>query len=179
MENHPIYQLKLALDKANLWQGPMLLSRGEFLTQPGTTDQRLYYVDKGSLRAFVMEGDEEHTVRFGYKTSFFAAIDSFVGGQPTNFYIQALKKSELKYISKASVRGFLKEQGLTDIWETLLSDLVLQQLERELDLLTYSPEERYQRVLSRSPQLFQHIPFRYIAAYLRMTPETLSRIRKS
>jgi len=55
----------------------------------------------------------------------------------------------------------------------------LQQMERERDLLTSSPMERYLRVKDRSPQLFQEIPNKYIASYLRMTPETLSRLKKS
>ena len=52
-------------------------------------------------------------------------------------------------------------------------------MERERDILTSSPLERYNRVLKRSPLLFQEIPNKYIADYLRMTPETLSRIKKS
>ena len=60
-----------------------------------------------------------------------------------------------------------------------MEQLILQQLEREKDILTSSPIERYKRVLKRSPQLFQEIPNKYIADYLRMTPETLSRIKKS
>ena len=62
---------------------------------------------------------------------------------------------------------------------SLIENLIVQQLEREIDILTTSPEERYNRVLKRSPKLFQQIPAKYIASYLRMTPETLSRIRKS
>lgn len=53
------------------------------------------------------------------------------------------------------------------------------EIEREIDILTFSPAERLNRVQERSPHLFQEIPSKYIAAYLRMTPETLSRIRKS
>jgi lipocalin len=56
---------------------------------------------------------------------------------------------------------------------------VYQQIEREKDILTASPRERYLRVLKRSPQLFQEIPDKYIANYLRMSPETLSRMKKS
>ena len=67
----------------------------------------------------------------------------------------------------------------TKIWHLILGDLIFQQMERERDILTSSPIKRYKRVLSRSPQLFQEIPNKYIASYLRMTPETLSRIKKS
>jgi hypothetical protein len=58
-----------------------------------------------------------------------------------------------------------------------LEDLVVQQLEREKDLLINAPGERFERVLTRSPKLFQEIPNKYIANYLRMSPETLSRLK--
>jgi CRP/FNR family transcriptional regulator, anaerobic regulatory protein len=60
-----------------------------------------------------------------------------------------------------------------------MESLIVQQIEREVDLLTASPTERLARVLKRSPNLFQEVPLKYIASYLRMTPETLSRIRNS
>jgi hypothetical protein len=52
-------------------------------------------------------------------------------------------------------------------------------MEREIDLLTVSSKERYLRVLNRSPKVFQEIPHGLIASYLRMSPETLSRLKKS
>ncbi len=51
--------------------------------------------------------------------------------------------------------------------------------EREIDLLTQSPQERIERIRKRSPQVFQEIPHKYIASYLRMSPETLSRLLNS
>jgi hypothetical protein len=57
--------------------------------------------------------------------------------------------------------------------------MIIGQLEREVDLLTNDPAERYRRVLNRSPRLFQEVPAKYIANYLRMTPETMSRIKKT
>ncbi|MNY67885.1 hypothetical protein D3C86_2055530 [compost metagenome] len=65
------------------------------------------------------------------------------------------------------------------LWIKILENLAVQQLEREIDLLKNSPKERYERVLKRSPQLFQESPNRHIANYLRMSPETLSRLKKS
>ena len=62
-------------------------------------------------------------------------------------------------------------------WIGVLENLVLQQMEREIDLLTTAPRERYLRVLGRSTALFQEIPHRYIANYLRMSAETLSRLK--
>lgn len=61
----------------------------------------------------------------------------------------------------------------------MIENLVTQQTDREIDLLITSPIERLKRALATSPNLFQEIPLKYIASYLRMKPETLSRIRKS
>ena len=61
----------------------------------------------------------------------------------------------------------------------LLELQITQQIDREIDILIPSPTERLNRVLKRSPNVFQHVPLKYIASYLRMKPETLSRIRNS
>ena len=90
------------------------------------------------------------------------------------------KKTKL-YCIPINIFNSAKEQSheLQVLYNSLIEDVVVQQLEREIDILTNSPQECYQRVLKRSPTLFQEIPALHIAAYLRMTPETLSRIRKS
>lgn len=91
-----------------------------------------------------------------------------------------LSKIEKKVASKKDFYAFIKSSDENlKLWSFILEDLVLQQMEREKDLLINSPKERYERVLRRSPQLFQEIPNKHIANYLRMSPETLSRLKKS
>jgi CRP-like cAMP-binding protein len=155
------------------------IGRNEFLKVKGSIDTNLYYVKSGSLRIFVLDGYEEQTIRFGYKDNLIVTLDSFLTGQPSDFYIQAIKKTVVKVITKEQVASFLESANHHLLWTRMLENLVLQLLEREMDLLTNSPKERYERVLKRSPQLFQEIPNRHIANYLRMSPETLSRLKKS
>jgi CRP-like cAMP-binding protein len=64
-------------------------------------------------------------------------------------------------------------------WDLIRDQMVLQHIERERDLLTETAQERSDRVLRRSPRLFQEVPAKYIANYLRMSPETLSRLLRS
>lgn len=155
------------------------LERNEFLKVKGTIDTNVYYVENGSLRIFVLDNDEEQIIRFGYEKNLVTTLDSFLSGKPSDLYIQALKKTVVQVITKAQIEEFLKEEHNQLLWVKILEDLVLQQMEREIDILTSSPKERYNRVLKRSPQLFQQIPNKHIANYLRMTPETLSRLKKS
>lgn len=155
------------------------LERNEFLKVKGTIDTNVYYVESGSLRIFVLNNDEEQVIRFGYEKNLITALDSYLSGKPSDLYIQALKKTVVRVITKAQIEEFLKEESHWLLWVKILEDFVLQQMEREIDILTASAKERYNRVLKRSPQLFQQIPDKHIANYLRMTPETLSRLKKS
>ena len=117
---------------------------------------------------------------FGYKNSFISAIDSFLTKKTSELCIQVIKKTRVKIISQYTFLHFIqKEKETLTLWQQVLSEILLRQIEREKDLLISSPFHRYQRVLKRHPLLFQEIPHKYIASYLRMTPETLSRMQKS
>ena len=177
---NPIQTLIDQLNTKNLWDKSITLKRNEYLKTKGSIDTNLYLVTTGSLRIFVLDAYEEHTIRFGYKNNLITALDSFLNEKPSDLYIQALKSTALKVIKKSSFMGFIDSSPEnTKTWQLILENFALQQMERERDILTTSPVERYNRVLKRSPQLFQEIPSKYIASYLRMTPETLSRIKKS
>lgn len=153
------------------------LERNEFLKVKGSIDTNIYFIEKGSLKIYVLDDYEEQIIRLAYTNNLVVSLDSFLTNRPSDFYIQAIKKTELKVISKRQIEEFLENNANKKLWTKILEDLVLQQLEREIDILTNSPKERYKRVLKRSPQLFQEIPNRYIANYLRMSPETLSRLK--
>lgn len=155
------------------------IERNEFLKVKGSVDTNVYCVESGSLRIFVLDDYEEQTIRFGYKENLIVSLDSFLTGKPSDLYIQAIKKTVVKVVTKEQIYLFLEKKNNQNLWTKILENLVVQQMEREIDILTNSPKERYERVLKRSPQLFQEIPNRHIANYLRMSAETLSRLKKS
>ncbi len=164
----------------NLIEKKIIIERNGFLKIEGAIDTNIYFIEDGSLRVFVYDGDEERTIRFGYKNNILVSLDSFLTEKPSEFVIQAIKKSTVYVIPKAGFMRFIQQdENHLRLWIGIMEDLVIQQIEREKDLLTSSPRERFERVMKRSPQLFQEIPNRHIANYLRMTPETLSRLKKS
>ncbi len=159
---------------------PRTLSKGDFLIREGEVERNFYLVESGAIRVFYLSEYEEHIIRFGYDGSFIASLSSFIRGTPSEFYMEAIRKTTLKALSKTSLMQLVHESPVNlQQYTLLLESLIAQQIDREIDLLIASPTERLQRVLKRSPHLFQHIPLKYIASYLRMTPETLSRIRSS
>lgn len=156
------------------------LLKGEFILHEGQIENNIYFVKSGALRVFLLSEFEELTIRFGYEGSFITSLSSFIKSTPSEFYLEAIRKTTLKVISKDNLLQLVnKDTQSLQQYISLLENLITQQIEREIDLLTVSPSERLKRVVERSPNLFQQIPLKYIASYLRMTPKTLSRIRNS
>lgn len=171
-------ELSDRFEKDGLFTRTIQLKRGDFLKQAGSIDTDIYFIQSGSLRFYLIDEGEERIVRFGYAGNMMAALDSFLTGKPSDFYVQAIRKTVVKIISKVDFdRWVSAENSRQEIWKNILENLVVQQLEREKDLLVSSPKLRYERVLRRSPKLFAEVPEKYIANYLRMTPETLSRLK--
>jgi len=179
MKTEPDFQKKLITLLGEIAK-EKTISKGDFLIKEGEVERNLYRVEKGAIRVFYLSEFEEQTIRLGYEGSFITSLSSFIKGTPSEFYIDALRKTTLKVIPKEHLLNLVNvnTENMKQYIQ-LLEDLITQQIEREVDLLITSPIERLNRVLNRSPNLFQQIPLKYIASYLRMKPETLSRIRNS
>jgi CRP-like cAMP-binding protein len=156
------------------------LVKDELLLKEGQVETNLYLIESGAVRVFLLSELEETNIRFGYSGSMINSLASFLRQSPSEFYIEALRKTEIRILSRTQILSFIHQsQSHLEGYTTLIESAFAQQIDREIDLLTPSPADRLERVLKRSPNLFQEIPLKHIASYLRMTPETLSRIRKS
>ncbi len=171
--------VEAALQSEELRWESLELERSDYLVRPGQKEHYTYYVEKGALRAFVYVEEEEYTIRLAYQGSTIAALPTYFTGEPSRLYIQAIRKCHIKQIGRTAFEHYLKKEPERIMaYNELLKDLVGSFYEREIDLLTSSPAERLQRLIQRSPQVLQEIPHKYIASYLRMSAETLSRILK-
>ena len=161
------------------WQQVVHLRRGDFLVPPGQVEQRLYLVRQGLLRIYYPTVPGEETcVGFGYANSLLCSFPSFVTGQPSEYAIQALRQSELLAIGRADFMAFVDgSPAFARFWRTELEKALVGRMEHEIDLLLPEPAQRLARLRQRSPHIFQVVPRKYLASYLRMTPETLSRLR--
>lgn len=166
------------LQSESHWQKKEL-KRNEFLKTEGSVDTNIYYILSGCLKIYTYIGDTEYTIRFGYKDNLIAALDSFLTGKASDMCIQAIRQTKVMVMKKQVFDQYMLEnQDALLRWNGILGHAILDLMEREQDLLISSPAERFNRVLTRSPQLFQEVPNKYIASYLHMTPETLSRLKK-
>lgn len=160
------------------WNRPFELKRNDFLIKKGQTESSLFFVLSGSMRIYFPNRGDEICVGFAHPNNLICSYPSFIRNEPSEYFIQALTKTELIAISRGVFYAiFDSYRNIERAWRMLEEEALIGKIEREVEMLTFSPEERYNRLIKRSPHIFQIIPRKYIASYLRMTPETLSRIR--
>ncbi len=175
-----IQLLKQRINEEEIWDKHISLNRWDYIKEGQSINTNLYFIEKGCVHVYFIENDIEHSMYFGFDGSMISDLHSFLTAEPSSLNIQCIKKTKAKVISKEKFNEFIQSDlEISKLWVGALSELSLWHLEREKDLLCSSPKERLQRVLSRQPLLFQKVPHKYIASYLRMSPESLSRIYKS
>ena len=161
----------------NKWTVKKQVKRFDFLIQKGIRASHLYFITQGTLRIYHVSKETETCVGFGYPNTLICSYPSFVSNLPSDYYIQALTDTQLIGITRTDFYECIhKSWNLERHWRQMTEQALLGRIEREIDLVTYSPNERLERLLNRSPHIFQLFPHKYIASYLRMTPETLSRM---
>lgn len=152
--------------------------RHERLLGEGQTERFLSIVEEGIVRAFFRRGDREFTTDFIFPGQFACAYDSFITRNPSELQLEALTDGRLSALSYDSLQRLYSENGHSQIvGRKAAENLYLQKAQRERSLLADTPEERYRRLLEAHPEYIQLIPLRYLASWLGVSPETLSRIR--
>jgi CRP-like cAMP-binding protein len=152
--------------------------RKEVLTATGEQEKYLYYVVDGVQRVYFDDGEHrEATLLFTYAPSFGGILDSFLLNQPAKYFYETLTPSVFLRASQPnlmkehpSVNTFVR-QGVTASMSGILDRLV--------ELQSFASEERFTRLLKRSPHLLQLIPHKYLANYIGVDATNFSKLMNS
>jgi CRP-like cAMP-binding protein len=156
------------------WEVP----KDYLLLRENTISDYIYYIEKGVARIYYNKNDKEVTEWIALEDQFFLSITSFFNRTPSHLVIQTIQPSIVYGIHHDQ---FMKLASQYHDVERLLrkmvtSSLILSQ-ERMRSIQFETAQQRYQRLLNHSPQIIQQVPLSYIASFLGITLETLSRIR--
>jgi CRP/FNR family transcriptional regulator, anaerobic regulatory protein len=155
------------------------MKRNEFYLSEGSVCDRIAFICSGGFRMFYTIEGEESCKDFQFEGSFTGSLYSLLTQERSRFAVAALEDSEILEIKRDDL--FALYDGFK-IWERF-GRLYAQQLfiykeEREAALLLESSSQRYQNLMREHPQHLQRIPQKYLASYLGVKPESLSRIRR-
>lgn len=160
------------------WQ-EYAFSKGALICAVGHVEQRFYIVQQGVQRLSFPHDGQDVCVGFSYDGSWCGEYASFISRRPARFEVAALTDSVLLGIGYDELQRLYREMPLMERFGRLIMEELIQgRATREIEQMSLSAEDRYDRLVARSPHLLQLVSQKDIASYLRMTPETFSRLRR-
>jgi CRP-like cAMP-binding protein len=150
----------------------------EIIKKSNTRERYFYFILKGSAGIFLWGKSNFVCVDFAFESSFFCDYMSLLTGEPTALQTMTLEKSEMLRITKDKYDR-LSLQPIGEIIRRFASEAsFIDKQQQQIDLLTKTAQQRYQTLIYKFPDIFKRTPQKYIASYLGITPQSLSRIRK-
>lgn len=158
---------------------PITAKKDELLIRYGTVHQRTFFVLKGCLRiCFINDAGQEATRYFAFENQFATALVSFITGDPSQEFIQAIEDCELLWIGQKDFYALL---DIVPAWEkfyrSYLEKAYVNNTNRLRSMTTLDAADRYRQLLAQNPQVVQRLPNRIVASYLNISQETLSRLK--
>jgi CRP-like cAMP-binding protein len=159
---------------------PKKLRKKQYLLQEGDVCKNIAFVEKGALRAYsVDDTGSDHIIQFALEGWTISDLYSFLTGEQATYNIDALEDSELVLISKSAHEQLLKEVPKYETYTRLqITGAYIAMQKRITSIISLPLEERYNNLTSMYPNIVQRVPQHMIAAFMGLTPETLSRVRR-
>lgn len=187
MESKLIYYIKKWVDITEEEEKLILsafeavsIKKKKDLLVPGEVCGYTYFIVQGCLRSyFVDEKGTEHIYQIRLDNNWISDLESFFSQRPSKYCIEVLENSQLLRLSFDRLEKlYIEVPGLERYFRILFQKAYINALERLNATMWESAVDRYNDLLKEHKDIFQRVPLVYIASYLGITPESLSRIRK-
>ncbi|MBU2525207.1 MAG: Crp/Fnr family transcriptional regulator [Bacteroidetes bacterium] len=166
------------LDLLKSYMAKKHLSKGDFILRKDETCRHIYFVNKGFARIFYFKNGKEITEWFTPEKNFCFSITSYFEEKPSHLIIECLEDSEVIYLSKEGLDTLCKTHiEISNFFSKLISGALILSQKRMDSIQFETARQRYEKLLKTQPYILQKAPMQYLASFLGITPETLSRIR--
>lgn len=154
------------------------ITKGEYLLREGTVCRNMYFLEAGCLRGFYILQGKEVTHWFASEKDFVTSFHSFITRTPSFESLQAIEDSVLWSISYETLYMLYdKYPDVERLGRIACENYYIRLEERYVNAQFKSATERYLQLMEQNPLFIQRIPLGYIASFLGISQETLSRIR--
>ncbi|MCB0637866.1 MAG: Crp/Fnr family transcriptional regulator [Lewinella sp.] len=152
----------------------------EYFLLPGAISNRLGFVNEGILRSYALGPDGEEVTKYFIRPKQFAVdLESYYNNHPSEAALQAVVPTQVFTIGRNAWNRLSEEIPKMYILMKSLTEATLLNKIKDNDFLNFgTASDKYREFLRRYPDLAREVPLQYIASYLKITPQSLSRIRK-
>lgn len=156
------------------------LKQGELIEEAGEVSSHFIYVKSGCLMSYYTDAeDADRVMQFSTAGWWTGELNSFTKKVASSYTTRALADSEVLLISKEALDDLLNRfPAFEKYFRILFQNSLITHQNRILQTISATAEERYTRFQKKYPTLEQFVPLKYIASYLGITPEFLSKIRR-
>ncbi len=162
------------LDKLKL----VILPKKGFLLKEGRICKNIYFINKGLARCFYIKEDKEVSSWFMKEGDLIISVESYFKQQPSYENIQAIEECELFSLSYEELHVIYHNFPEFNFIARVLTEKYYTLSEQRLfSLRMQRASERYALLMNHFPEIIQRVPSTFIASYLGITLETLSRIK--
>ena len=154
------------------------LSRGDLLLRNGEVCREFHFISKGLARVYYLKNGREVTAWFAAEGGIVSAIDSLFSGQTSFYHIELLEDSEIYSLQYHQLEPIFDRYPIVERLGRLLITQNYLLLDERVKLFAFcTADERYEKLLAQLPNIFKRAKLGFIASYLGITQEHLSRIR--
>ena len=156
------------------------LKKNEYIVKEGEICPYFCYVESGILQHSIVIFDEEKTTYLALQNSVTSSLDSFLNNKPSRKSIKAIADSKLRIITIENFEALIQNNKVfNQFYHNLIEKQICLIDDYRIDLLTLTPEERYNKLLLNDSGLLQQVPLHYLASFLGISQRHMSRIRKN
>ena len=150
----------------------------EVIVQEGTKNTNLYLIKEGIWRGHYLKDGVDTSIWFASKGEAAFSVWGYVDNSYSQISIEAISDSIAYCISKAALNELYSTSiGLANLGRRLIEHQLLTTENWLISAGSPRAKERYLTLIKETPELLLHVPLKYIASYLWITPQSLSRIR--
>ena len=156
-----------------------VFERKQQVLRAGEIENYVSFIEQGIVRYYVEEGDKDITFELAFENSLAAGYDSFLTRTPVVYSGETLVSTELWSITYADLQAVYAESTIGERLGRLAAEqLYIRKNKRQMWLLKDTAEQRYMRLVHEYSHFLQLVPLKYLASYIGITPQALSRIRR-
>lgn len=153
--------------------------KNSIITREGLIENYIYFISEGYTRLFMKTEHKDTTFVISGENELTCSFGSFANRKPSAFFLQAVSDVKTIAISWSNLNILYQNfSNINNLYRKLLEYHFTLKENRELDLLTKTPKEMYETLAAQKPEIIQNVPQKFIASYLGITPQALSRIKK-
>ena len=154
------------------------LKKNDFVLKQDAVCRHIYFVGKGMIRIYYLKDGRDVTEWFACDQQFCFSIMSYFHEEPSNLVIQCIEDCEITYFSKSGLEKLSDESlEISRFYRSLFAGSLIGSQLRMESIQFETALQRYQSLMNNNPEIIQRAPLKYIASFLGITFETLSRIR--